>query len=67
MKNMRTLLLLFFVVCQFSTRMFVQGLAQEHQINQLSKKKFDWYQNYLRDSFLLKNSSIKDKYLEFSK
>jgi hypothetical protein len=39
---MRTLLMLFFVVCQFSTRMFAQGLAQEQQIIQLSKNKFEW-------------------------
>lgn len=39
---MRTLLMLFFVVCQFSTRMFAQGLIQEQQIIQLSKKKFEW-------------------------
>lgn len=39
---MRTLLILFFVVCQFSTRMFAQGLAQEQQIIQLSKNKFEW-------------------------
>jgi hypothetical protein len=56
-----------FVICRFSDRAFAQQTLKEQQIIQLSKKKFDWYQNYLRDSFLLKNSSIKDKYLEFSK
>lgn len=39
---MKTILLVLFVVCQFSTRMFAQGLVQEQQIIQLSKKKFDW-------------------------
>jgi monooxygenase len=32
-----------------------------------SKAPWKVYQNYMRDSFLLKYSSIKDKYLEFSK
>jgi hypothetical protein len=46
---------------------FAQQITQEQQIIQLSKKKFEWYQNYSRDSFLLKYSSIKDIDLEFSK
>ncbi|MFM9986100.1 MAG: nuclear transport factor 2 family protein [Flavobacteriales bacterium] len=39
---MRMLLILFVLVCQFSTRVFAQQTPQEQQIIQLSKKKFEW-------------------------
>ncbi len=64
---MKSILLVLFVVCRLSMVGFAQQITQEQQIIQLSKKKFEWYQNYLRDSFLLKYSSIKDIDLEFSK